>query len=189
MEENQVTQPTFGVEDFKSFMETEEGRKILNPMFDSRVSKAIETWKSNNLEKEIQAKLVEQGFVQTEEQKQMLALKQEIENIKLEKTRAELNALKLSELSSNGLSADFARYIVGDTEEAIRESIQGLKATFETTVSEVVKKKIANTGSKLEDLHQKQEIPKDINIDKMSYSERMKLKQDNPTLFNQLMGI
>lgn len=187
MEENQ--QVTFGVEDFKKFMETEEGRKILNPMFDSKVSKAIETWKANNLEKELQNELVKQGFVQTEEQKQMLALKQEIENIKKEKTLAELNTLKLSELSSNGLPAEFGKFVTGDSEELIRSSIAEMKSLFESTVSEQVKRKLANTGGKVEDINKKPEIPKNLNIDKMSYTERITLKQENPELFKQLVGI
>lgn len=180
---------TFGVEEFKSFMETEEGRKILNPMFDSKVSKAIDTWKTNNLEKVVNDELVKKGFVQTEEQKQMLALQQEIENIKREKAMAELNAIKLSELSNNGLPNTFANYVVGDSEEAIRESILGLKSTFETTVAEAVKKKVANTGGKLDELHKKTEIPQDLDIDKMPYHERNKLKQENPELFKKLMGL
>ena len=48
MEDN-TQAPVYGVEDFKKFMETEEGRKVLNPMFDKKVSTAIETWKSNNI--------------------------------------------------------------------------------------------------------------------------------------------
>ena len=54
----------FTVEDFKQFMETEEGRKVLNPMFDSKVSTAINTWKTNNLDKVIDEELVKRGYVQ-----------------------------------------------------------------------------------------------------------------------------
>ena len=62
----------FTVEDFKQFMETEEGRKVLNPMFDSKVSTAINTWKTNNLDKVIDEELVKRGYVQTEDQKRMM---------------------------------------------------------------------------------------------------------------------
>lgn len=181
-------QPTFGVEEFKSFMETEEGRKVLNPLFDSKVSKAIDTWKTNNLEKVVNEELVKQGFVQTEEQKAMMELKQEIENMKREKQLAELNSIKLSELSSNGLPTTFGKYIVGDSEEAIRESIAGMKELFESTVSESVKKKLANTGGTIE-TKTPPAVPQNLDINKMTYTERAKLKSENPQLFNQLMGL
>ena len=66
MEDN-TQAPVYGVEDFKKFMETEEGRKVLNPMFDKKVSTAIETWKSNNIEKVVNEELVKRGYVKTEE--------------------------------------------------------------------------------------------------------------------------
>lgn len=181
-------QTTFGVEEFKSFMETEEGRKVLNPLFDSKVSKAIDTWKTNNLEKVVNDELVKQGFIQTEEQKAMMELKQEIENMKRDKQIAELNNVKLSELSTNGLPTTFSKYIVGDSEEAIRESILGMKELFDTTVTETVKKKLANTGGTIED-KKPPVVPQNLDINKMTYTERAKLKSENPQLFNQLMGL
>ena len=35
--ENTEMKPTFTVDDFKKFMETEEGKKVLHPMFDSKL--------------------------------------------------------------------------------------------------------------------------------------------------------
>ena len=62
MEDN-TQAPVYGVEDFKKFMETEEGRKVLNPMFDKKVSTAIETWKSNNIEKVVNEELVKRDML------------------------------------------------------------------------------------------------------------------------------
>lgn len=177
----------FTVEDFKKFMETEEGKKVLNPLFDSKVSTAINTWKTNNLEKVVQDELVKRGHVQTEEQKQMLALQKEIENIKQEKVKAELKAIKIAELNKNGLDASLVDYIHADNEEGIRSGVSFFKEMISSQVTEGVKKALANSGAKIEK-QGKQELPPETDIMKMSYQERVKLQQDNPTLYNQLMG-
>lgn len=179
----------FTVEDFKKFMETEEGKKVLNPMFDSKVSTAINTWKANNLEKVVNEELVKRGYVQTEEQKQMLALQKEIENIKQEKILAELKATKIATLTANGLDASLAKYINADNEEGIRTSVNFFKEMIEGQVKEGVKKALANSGAKPE--KKKEDAPQitEADIMNMSYADRNKLQQDNPELFNQLMGI
>lgn len=178
----------FTVEDFKKFMDTEEGRKVLNPMFDSKVSNAINTWKTNNLDKVVNEELVKRGYVQTEEQKQMLELQKQIESIKQEKVLAELKATKIAELNANGLDASLAKFINADSEEGIRESVNFFKELVEGQVKKGVKQALADTGAKPEKPNKQEVIPSDVNIMKMSYHERNKLAQENPELYSQLMG-
>lgn len=82
---------------------------------DSKVSKGIESWKKNNLEKiveeRIKAKSTE-GL--TEEQKQLKALTEELERMKLEKEQAELLESNRKKLKDNNLSEDLAKYIKAD---------------------------------------------------------------------------
>ena len=182
MEDKQLT-----VEDFKQFMETEEGRKVLNPMFDSKVSTAINTWKTNNLDKVIDEELVKRGYVQTEEQKQMMELKKELENIKQEKIYAELKTVKMAELSAHGLDASLAKYITADNEEGIRDSVNYFKGMIDAQVTKGIEKALANSGAKPEGKKKQEDITK-YDLSRMTYAERMKLKSENPTLFNQLIG-
>lgn len=187
--ENTEMNPTFTVDDFKKFMETEEGKKVLHPMFDSKVSQAINTWKANNTDKLVEEELIKRGYVQTEEQKEMLALKQEIESIKREKELAEKRTIALGELSSRGLDSSLADYVSYDSEESIRASVTTFKTIMDDLVSRELKKVTANSGAKPKaDTKPQVNVPtKDIM--KMTYHERRQLSQENPELYNQLMGI
>ena len=190
MEDNkQPTPPVFGVEDFKKFMETDEGRKVLNPMFDKRVSTAIETWKSNNIEKVINDELVKRGYVQTDEQKKMLELQNEIASIKKERDVAEKRAVALAELNAQGLNASLLDYIPQDSEESIRNGVTTFKSILDDLVAQEVKKKTAGTGAKPKDVKQPTPQLTTKDIMKMSYRERNQLAKENPELYKQLMGI
>ena len=184
-----VNLPQYGVEDFKKFMETEEGKKILNPMFDKRVSTAIETWKNNNIEKVVNDELVKRGYVQTEEQKKMMELQNEINSIKKEKEIAEKKAVALAELNANGLNASLVDFLPIDSEEGIRNGVTTFKSILDDLVAQEVKKKTAGTGVKPTDV--KTPAPKLTTKDvmKMSYRERNQLAKENPELYKQLMGI
>lgn len=181
--------PQYGVEDFKKFMETEEGRKILNPMFDKRVSTAIETWKTNNIDKVVNDELVKRGFVQTEEQKKMMELENEIASIRKEKELAEKRAIALAELNANGLNATLADYIPHDSEESIRNGVTTFKSILDDLVAQEVKKKTAGTGAKPQGVKQPQPQLTTKDVMKMSYRERNQLAKENPELYKQLMGI
>ena len=184
-----INLPQYGVEDFKKFMETEEGKKILNPMFDKRVSTAIETWKNNNIEKVVNDELVKRGYVQTEEQKKMMELQNEINSIKKEKEIAEKKAVALAELNANGLNASLVDFLPIDSEEGIRNGVTTFKSILDDLVAQEVKKKTAGTGVKPTDV--KTPAPKLTTKDvmKMSYRERNQLAKENPELYKQLMGI
>lgn len=185
----QVNVPQYGVEDFKKFMETDEGRKILNPMFDKRVSTAIETWKTNNIDKVINDELVKRGFVQTDEQKKMMELENEIAAIRKEKEMAEKRAIALAELNANGLNATLADYIPHDSEESIRNGVTTFKSILDDLVAQEVKKKTAGTGAKPQGVKQPQPQLTTKDVMKMSYRERNQLAKENPELYKQLMGI
>lgn len=184
-----INLPQYGVEDFKKFMETEEGKKILNPMFDKRVSTAIETWKNNNIEKVVNDELVKRGYVQTEEQKKMMDLQNEINSIKKEKEIAEKRAIALAELNANGLNASLVDFLPTDSEEGIRNGVTTFKSILDDLVAQEVKKKTAGTGVKPTDVKTPQPKLTTKDVMKMSYRERNQLAKENPELYKQLMGI
>lgn len=104
---------------------------------DSKVSKGIESWKKNNLEKiveeRIKAKSTE-GL--TEEQKQLRELQEQIEKMKQEKAQAELLESNRKKLKDNNLSEDLAKYIKAD------EDIEFFKNLITNSVNAGVQEKI-----------------------------------------------
>ena len=44
-------------ETVEAFLETDEGRRLLQPRLDKYFTKGLKTWQDNNLEKEVQARV------------------------------------------------------------------------------------------------------------------------------------
>lgn len=104
------------LEDYKNLLaNNKEIKGYYTSQLDSKVSKGIESWKKNNLEKiveeRIKAKSTE-GL--TEEQKQLKELQEQLEQMKQEKAQAELLESNRKKLKDNNLSEDLAKYIKAD---------------------------------------------------------------------------
>lgn len=126
------------LEDYKNLLaNNKEIKGYYTSSVDSKVSKGIESWKKNNLEKiveeRIKAKSTE-GL--TEEQKQLKALTEELERMKLEKEQAELLESNRKKLKDNNLSEELAKYIKAD------EDIEFFKNLITNSVNAGVQEKI-----------------------------------------------
>ena len=53
----------------ESYLDSEEGKKLLQPRLDKYFTKGLETWKANNLKKEVEAEINKRFPPETEEAK------------------------------------------------------------------------------------------------------------------------
>lgn len=104
------------LEDYKNLLaNNKEIKGYYTSQLDSKVSKGIESWKKNNLDK-----LIEEGIKAksteglTEDQKQLRELQEQIEKMKQEKAQAELLESNRGKLKEQGLSEDLAKYVTSD---------------------------------------------------------------------------
>ena len=165
-----------------------EGRSWLDRNCDIYSQKAVETARTNALEKfkkEELPKLQEEYYKQktgegmTEEQKQMKALQDEIKQMKAEKAeneRIKTNAIKLKD---NGLNTDLAKYINDDTD------IEFFKNLINSTVDSKVKEKLGNSAYKPPVSQSTGSLTKE-EFDKMTYNEKLKLFRENKDLYDKL---
>lgn len=72
------------------FLGTDEGKKFLQPQLDSYFSKGLETWKTNNLEGLVNAKVKELYPDADPKDTELAAVKAELERIKAESVRKDL---------------------------------------------------------------------------------------------------
>ncbi|MDU0318202.1 capsid assembly scaffolding protein Gp46 family protein, partial [Staphylococcus epidermidis] len=70
---------TVSVDDVKGFLDTEEGKRFIQPELDRYHTKGLESWKEKNLENLIEKEVKERNPEQSEEQKRITALEQELE--------------------------------------------------------------------------------------------------------------
>lgn len=171
------------------YLDTEEGKKLLQPKMDSYFSKGLDTWKNNNLQKLIDEEVARRNPAETPEQKAMRELQQKMAKIEGEKVRAEQIALGQAIATEKGLPASLVPYFIGDNESDTRNKLNFLEMEYKSTLEKQVEARLKNTNT----------IPKvDVRNDggnanptandfmKMSYSERVELYNKNPQLYMQL---
>ncbi|ACA46042.1 DUF4355 domain-containing protein [Clostridium botulinum] len=120
--------------DFKSFMDSEK---------DKYNSKALDTWKDNNLQSLIDEKIKELYPEDDPKDLELKKLQQEMENMKKETFKKELTNKALKIATEKGLPTDLVDYFIGQDEEATNKNLETLEKVFtdklETTVKERLK--------------------------------------------------
>lgn len=165
-----------------------EGRSWLDRNCDIYSQKAVETARTNALEKfkkEELPKLQEDyykskiGEGMTEEQKQMKELQDKIKAMEAEKEeneRMQQNAIKLKE---KGLDEGLAKYIKTDGD------IDFFEKLINSTVDSKVKEKLGNSAYKPPASQSTGSLTKE-EFDKMTYNEKLKLFRENKDLYDKL---
>ena len=172
----------------ESYLDSEEGKKLLQPKLDKYFTKGLETWKANNLKKEVEAEISKRFPPETEEAKKLRELQEKLENMEKQATREKMknNAIKM--LNEKGLPVGLADYFHADTDEGMNEiinAIEGMwKNTLEAKVNERIKGKTPPAGNSNKE-------PSGMTKEKllkMPMSERVKFFNENKEEFERLMN-
>ncbi|MFJ6415016.1 DUF4355 domain-containing protein [Terribacillus saccharophilus] len=144
----ELRQPTAA--DVEGFLDTEEGRKLLQPRLDSNFTKGLTTWKENNLEKLVDAEVKKRNPDKTPEQLELEKLRQELDNQKKEAAREKLNNKAVAYASENGLPTDVVSFFLGEDEDSTIKNLDLLKEKYEAAVSARVDETFDKNGRRIE---------------------------------------
>ncbi len=137
---------TVSVEDVKGFLDTDEGKRFIQPELDRYHNKSLNTWKENNLEKLIEDEVAKRNPEQTEEQKRISALEKELEKRDAEAKRERLRNHALGKAQELNLPTNLIDHFLGDDEAQTDELLQGLKETFDGHIKSSVDAKFKENG-------------------------------------------
>ena len=132
-------------EKVQGFLQTEEGKKVLQPELDRYHAKGLESWKKNNLDKLVADKVKELNPDKTPEQLELEQLRREIEQDKQERLKLELTNKAISVASEKGLKLDnkILDRLIADDEENTLANLEALdafaKAQYQAGVENVYK--------------------------------------------------
>lgn len=167
---------TVSVDDVKGFLDTEEGKRFIQPELDRYHSKGLESWKEKNLENLIEQEVQKRNPEQSEEQKRISALEQELEKRDAEAKREKLRSNALGKAQELNLPTSLVDRFLGDSDEDTEQNLKALKETFDKYVQEGVESKFKSSGrdvkeSQNQDLDPSnvksiEEMAKEINIRK-----------------------
>lgn len=167
---------TVSVDDVKGFLDTEEGKRFIQPELDRYHSKGLESWKEKNLEDLIEQEVRKRNPEQSEEQKRISALEQELEKRDAEAKREKLRSNALGKAQELNLPTSLVDRFLGDSDEDTEQNLKDLKETFDKYVQKGVESKFKSSGrdvkeSRNQDLDPSnvksiEEMAKEINIRK-----------------------
>ncbi|HCV8723863.1 TPA: DUF4355 domain-containing protein [Staphylococcus aureus] len=167
---------TVSVDDVKGFLDTEEGKRFIQPELDRYHSKGLKSWKEKNLEDLIEQEVRKRNPEQSEEQKRISALEQELEKRDAEAKREKLRSNALGKAQELNLPTSLVDRFLGDSDEDTEQNLKALKETFDKYVQKGVESKFKSSGrdvkeSQNQDLDPSnvksiEEMAKEINIRK-----------------------
>ena len=184
----QATQnKTITLEDVKKYLETDsEGKKWLQAEKDRTVTKGIETWKENNLDKIINEKISEKYPEETEEQKRLKDLEQKLASVENARVRETLRNKALSKLTENGLPTQLADLVVGKDEESTMSKLDMIQQLWDNGMKQQVENKFKENGRQPAESPNKAEKLTKEQIAKMSPEKINELFDKSPELFEKL---
>lgn len=125
-----------------SFLDTDNGKKLIQPKMDSYFSKGLDTWKSNNLEKLVSDKMKELYPEQDPKDLELKKVMQELENIKREATRKDLQNKALKIATEKKLPVELIDYFIGNDEDMTMKNLETLEKVYNSSLSSGIDSKI-----------------------------------------------
>jgi len=127
-----------------AYLETEAGKKLLQPIHDRYTNKAIETYKDKTLPGLVEAEVAKRNPKETEEQKQIRELREEMKKKDIEQNRKDQKSLALRIAAEKGLRIDLIDDIkLGETDEETRAIVDRIATKDAEHIKTVVDAQIA----------------------------------------------
>ena len=174
-------------EGVRAFLDTDEGKRILQPLLDSHFSKGLETWKQNNLDKLVQEKYTAEHPAEDEKDKAIRELRAEIETEKKERIRASLRANAIAKATEKGLPVDVVDHFLGEDDATTEANLGKLETVFNMAVTAEVEKRFKSNGrppKKDDDDPEKQ--PNPWKKDNFNLTKQGEVTKTNPELAAKL---
>lgn len=134
-------------ETVKEYIEnTDEGKKLLNSLTDAKVTKGIETWKTNNLKKVIDDEIGKRYPPETPEAKKLRELEKQHNDLIVELKRKDLLTKAITKATEKGLPVALIDKFLGDDEEATERNLSLFEEEFNKTVTAHVEGKFKAGG-------------------------------------------
>ncbi|MBQ7801331.1 MAG: DUF4355 domain-containing protein [Oscillospiraceae bacterium] len=130
----------------KAFLATDDGKKLMQPQLDSYFSKGLETWKTNNLQGLIDAKVKEMYPDADPKDTELAGLKAELERMKAEALRKDLTNKALTIATEKGLPVDLVQFFVGADEKSTIANMETLEKSYGVALGAAVEKKLKDSN-------------------------------------------
>ena len=133
-------------EGVNAFLDTPEGKKLLQPRLDQHFTKGLETWKEKTLPGLIDEEIKKRFPGETEEQKRLRKLEEELERERQTRIRAELMNKATTLATQKGLPVELVAYFVGQDEDSTINNLTALENIWQQHLQKAVEEKFKESG-------------------------------------------
>lgn len=176
-------------EGVNAFLDTPEGKKLLQPRLDQHFTKGLETWKEKTLPSLLEEEIKKRFPGETEEQKRLRKLEEELAKERQARVKSELINKATTLATQKGLPVELVAYFVGQDEDSTVNNLTALENIWQQHLQKAVEEKFKESGR----------IPNpgggggsgQINPWKketFNLTEQGRLLRENPELARQLMA-
>lgn len=139
------------------FLDTDEGKKILQPRLDEYFSKSLNTWKTNNLQKHVDEKVKE-----LYPEKDPLELK--VANLEKQLAMKEMRSFAMDKAHKEGLPLELVDLVMGEDQEKTSSNLDLLKGVFSQHIENKTQERLKADGI---DPKGSQEPPKTFTMEQL----------------------
>lgn len=133
-------------EGVKTFLDTEDGKKLLQPKLDSHFTKGLETWKEKTLPSLIEDEIKKKFPGETEEEKRLRILEEELAKERQARVRSELHNKAATLATQKGLPVELVAYFVGQDEDSTVNNLTALESIWQQNIQKAVEEKFKENG-------------------------------------------
>jgi hypothetical protein len=127
------------VDGVNTFLDSEEGKKLLQPKMDSYFTKGLDTWKSNNLKKLVDEEVKKQNPPAN-------PLEKELQDLKRQLLLKDLKAQAINVATEQKLPVKLVDYFVGEDEQSTLNNLKTLQDVFDAHINERVQEQLKAGG-------------------------------------------
>ena len=170
----------------KAFLETDAGKKLIQPALDSYFTKGLETWKEKTMPSLIEEEIKKKFPDETEEQKRLRKLEEELAKERQARTKSELINKATQLATQKGLPVEVVHYFVGQDEDETVNNLTALENIWQANIEKVVSEKFKENGRGVDP--SKKDDPKNNPWSKKYFNltEQGRILRENPELAKKL---
>lgn len=134
-------------ETVKDYLEnTDDGKKLATSLTDAKVTKGIETFKTNNLQKILDDEIAKRFPPETEEAKKLRELEKRINDQQAEIKKKDLLTAAIKKATEKGLPVSLIDRFLGDDEETTEKNLSAFEEELRKAVETQVELKFKASG-------------------------------------------
>lgn len=143
-----INKENLTLEELKNLIDTNEGFKAwLSSEKDRHFSTSLNTWKENNLGKEVEREITKRYPAETDEQKKLRELELKLQSIEQEAKLKEIKANTMRIINDKKLDSQILDFVLSDNEETTTSNIEKLESLIDKLVNERIEQKYKSTNN------------------------------------------